>query len=163
MQNATQEDADGDSFGASCDCNDGNAMVSPEAPEICDDFDNNCDGEIDEGSAVGASDYFADADGDGEGDAEAPISACEQPPATVTNSADCDDTDPNVSTNATEVCDDVDNDCDGQVDNDFSCESGEAGGSGAGGCGCDTGEVPVGSGSVLVGAALALTLRRRRR
>ena len=40
-------DGDNDTFGADCDCNDGNDSVYPGAPEICDDLDNDCDGNID--------------------------------------------------------------------------------------------------------------------
>ena len=42
-------DLDGDGFDSSEDCDDGNSTINPGAEELCDGFDNNCDGEIDEG------------------------------------------------------------------------------------------------------------------
>ena len=42
-------DADGDGFNAEDDCDDAVAETNPDAPELCDGIDNNCDGEIDEG------------------------------------------------------------------------------------------------------------------
>ena len=41
-------DVDGDAFNATEDCNDDDALVNPDAQEICDGVDNNCDGRIDE-------------------------------------------------------------------------------------------------------------------
>jgi hypothetical protein len=48
------------------DCDDANAAVNPEVEEICDDVDNNCNGETDEGVV---NTYYADSDGDGHGNA----------------------------------------------------------------------------------------------
>jgi hypothetical protein len=46
-------DIDGDGFRAEAcggeDCNDDNRAINPDAPEICDQVDNDCDGEVDEG------------------------------------------------------------------------------------------------------------------
>jgi hypothetical protein len=58
------------------------------------------------------SNFYADADGDGFGDPATGVPACTAPEGYVDNSDDCDDTDTNVSPNATEVPNDgVDNDC----------------------------------------------------
>jgi hypothetical protein len=69
--------------------------------------------------------HYPDVDGDGEGSANALAQkSCvltSPPPGRVTNASDCDDLDPRSQQSATEVCDDVDNDCDRQVDEGLSC------------------------------------------
>jgi len=65
-------------------------FVSP-AEEICDDLDNDCDGEVDEGF---------DFDNDG-------YTSC---------GGDCDDLRKSVNPTATEVCDGRDNDCNDEID-----------------------------------------------
>ena len=77
-------------------------------------MDNNCAGGIDDGLAT--TTFYADLDGDGYGDAGSPIVACAPPPGYVSNDTDCDDGDGGVNPLATEVCDGVDNNCDGMVD-----------------------------------------------
>ncbi|HHS96157.1 MAG TPA: hypothetical protein ENJ45_06160, partial [Phaeodactylibacter sp.] len=67
-------DADGDGFTNDVDCDDSNATVYPDAPELCDNLDNNCNGSIDEGLA--SFTYFLDADGDGFGNANAALDTC---------------------------------------------------------------------------------------
>ncbi len=105
---AVEVDEDGDGFLAEEDCDDSDAAVFPGASELCDGVDNNCDGEIDEE----APSWYADADADGFG-AGAAIQQCESPQGFVDNNSDCDDTDHLVHPGAEEICDDVDQNCDG--------------------------------------------------
>ncbi|MFT4974437.1 MAG: hypothetical protein ACI8S6_000319 [Myxococcota bacterium] len=89
-------DADGDGFSSDEDCDDADAAISPDAEEVCDGVDNNCDDEIDN-EAGDASDWFVDADADGYGDASDTTAACEAPTGYVDNADDCDDTDATLS------------------------------------------------------------------
>jgi hypothetical protein len=86
-------DSDSDGY-STCggDCNDSDPDINPSASEICDGIDNNCDGNIDE---------EIDSDSDG-------YTAC---------GGDCNDSDPSINPSVTEICsDDLDNDCDGDID-----------------------------------------------
>lgn len=62
--------------------------------------------------------WFVDADGDGFGDPDAALSSCDATDADVSNAGDCDDADPSVSPIAVEICDLIDNDCNGLADED---------------------------------------------
>ena len=108
-------DADGDGFDVEVDCDDGDAEVHPEALEACDGVDNDCDGDVDEGLTTLA---FPDGDGDGYGDEARGEEVCELDADQVTRSGDCHDADPEVHPEAMEVCNGVDDDCDGDVDDD---------------------------------------------
>ncbi len=99
------------------DCFDANAQVNPASPEICDGFDNDCDGVVDGDDAIGTLPWYADADSDGYGDPDSLVLACEAPSGHVAQSGDCDDGDPTIHPEALEICGDaLDNDCDGAVD-----------------------------------------------
>ena len=98
------------------DCNDSNIAVNPVAIEICDSQDNNCDGTVDEATAVGAPTWYRDADTDGYGNAASSQAACTQPNGYVASSTDCNDATSNIHPAATETCNGVDDDCDGQTD-----------------------------------------------
>ena len=110
-------DIDGDGYSASQDCDDENADVHPDADEICDGLDNNCDGVTDT-DALDAASWYVDLDGDGYGDAADAELACDAPSGRVGDATDCDDADAGVSPAATESCDGIDNNCDGAVDED---------------------------------------------
>jgi hypothetical protein len=109
------EDADGDGFNTDEDCDDGDATVHPGAEEVCDEVDNDCDGEVDEDVSTT---WYPDIDGDGWGDELEAIVGCDQPSGTVAELGDCDDDDPETYPGAPERCDGADNDCDGEIDND---------------------------------------------
>jgi hypothetical protein len=109
-------DNDGDGFTPEGgDCDDWNPDVHPDATEVCDGDDNNCDGTIDE-DANDMIVWYADYDGDGFGHDEVIVEACSAPDDMVGMPGDCDDMNALVHPSAPEVCDDVDNDCDGAVD-----------------------------------------------
>ena len=105
-------DLDGDGSPASEDCDDSDAAVRPDAIETCDGIDNDCDEGVDEGVQTT---WWADEDEDGFGAGE-PSTGCEAPEGSADNDADCDDTDPQAWPEAEELCDGVDQDCDGAVD-----------------------------------------------
>ena len=100
-------DVDGDGYGrpendtTGCvittpDCDDSDADIHPEAPEICDARDNDCDEDVDEGL-----------DGDGDG-----YTTCGADGIPGNLDDDCNDSDDTVHPGAEEACDGLDNDCD---------------------------------------------------
>jgi len=114
---ATLDAPDGDDDGATVctDCNDAEPAMFPGNPEICDGLDNDCNGNIDDGF-IGDS-YWPDTDGDNYGDENAsPVTACAPPPNHVANNTDCNDAEPAMFPGNPEVCDDLDNDCNGSAD-----------------------------------------------
>ena len=82
--------------------------------EMCDGFDNDCDGMVDEGFDVDADGYNICGSN--------PSTPGVDPDPTV---ADCDDHEAAVYPGATEICDGLDNDCDGTVDPGCSCLDGD--------------------------------------
>ena len=94
------------------DCDDTDATVFEGAAERCDTIDNDCDGEVDEDIL---STWYHDGDGDRWGSA-LEVSACDPGPDWVETTGDCDDDDARAHPEGEEVCDYVDNDCDGDTD-----------------------------------------------
>ena len=99
------------------DCDDTTATVSPEAPEVCNHDDDDCDGAVDE-DAIDAPTWYLDYDGDGAGGDRFTAVACDAPAGHVATATDCDDLDASAHPGGTEVCDGADNDCDGTADED---------------------------------------------
>lgn len=97
------------------DCNDSNAAINPLATEVCNGTDDNCNGIIDEGLTVT---YYVDADDDSYGssqDAGTPF--CSDPgQGYSTNNGDCNDANASINPLATEVCNSIDDNCNGSVD-----------------------------------------------
>ena len=97
------------------DCDDDNPGISPAAPEVCNDLDDNCDGEVDEASAVGCVSAWLDEDGDGWGGPDNDC-VCDPVAPFALKSGDCDDSHAGVNPGALEACNGLDDDCDGMVD-----------------------------------------------
>ena len=99
IENPEQINSDEDEFGNACDEDDdndglsdneettcGSDLLNAESTcEICDDIDNDLDGEIDEKLTTT---YFMDQDEDGYGDPAQPIQACTQPEGYASNNLD---------------------------------------------------------------------------
>ena len=119
-QGVVVADSDGDGDPDPTDCDDGDPTVYTGAPEVADDgIDQDCDG-------VDATACYADGDGDGVGAGSPTI----EPSGTCTGGlvaggGDCDDANPGVYPGATEVCDGIDQDCDGDLVESFTDTDGD--------------------------------------
>ncbi|MEC8018129.1 MAG: MopE-related protein, partial [Actinomycetota bacterium] len=95
--------------------------INPDATEVCDLIDNNCDNRTDDGDPnldfSTASTFYLDSDGDSFGNPNVEQTQCAPSPGYVANNTDCDDTSANVRPTADEVCDEdnIDEDCDGLI------------------------------------------------
>ena len=118
--NKPKLDQDGDGFTElTGDCDDLDANVHPDAQEVCyNDIDDNCNGVEDEEGATSGRVWYQDYDGDGYGKEELTLLACDQPEGYAAEKWDCQEDNAAIHPGAVEVCDAVDNDCDGQIDED---------------------------------------------
>ncbi len=108
------------------DCDDTRGDVNPGETEICDatNTDEDCSGAADDADAgVDAStrqDWYLDTDGDGVGNSAdgtlGPL--CDQPSGYAATDGDCDETRTDVHALHDEICDGIDNDCDGGTSED---------------------------------------------
>ncbi|HRI62327.1 MAG TPA: MopE-related protein, partial [Saprospiraceae bacterium] len=97
------------------DCDDQNPDLHPGAPELCDGLDNDCNGIADD---LPVFTYYADNDGDEYGSGALSLDTCltQAPAGYTTNNLDCDDQNANLHPGAPELCDGLDNDCNGIAD-----------------------------------------------
>ncbi|MFY0577851.1 putative metal-binding motif-containing protein [Cystobacter fuscus] len=133
--------------------------MHPGQMELCNTRDDNCDGKTNEGfekvgeqcgtgptcqtwacDAQGAMScqgvipqWYRDQDGDGEGDPQQGLSQCSHPAGYVNNSFDCDDTRKERYRAAVELCNGVNDNCDGLIDEGFNTGSSCVGELGCGG------------------------------
>ena len=97
------------------DCNDSNPSINPGSKELCNGLDDNCNGQYEEG--LPKNTYYMDADGDGYGHHDiTTVPYCTAPVGFVENNRDCDDSDPAIHPYAKEICNDKDDNCNGETD-----------------------------------------------
>ena len=127
-------DADGDGYGVTgtervfCqmeaglvviagDCDDENAYINPQRPEMCDGIDNDCDALVDSNDdSIEDPDIlqlYRDIDGDGYGNDFDSVVSCDLLEGFVETPGDCDDSSSLTYPLAFEYCDEIDNNCDG--------------------------------------------------
>ena len=149
---ADEMDGDGD-LQAPCagDCDDADDANWLGNAEVCDEQDNDCDGDVDEGPPADATDWYLDLDGDGFGDDAQVATDCDAPAGHVPDGGDCDVADSAIYPGAPELCDGMDNDCDGVVPSDEIDGDGD-GYIDAGTCGddCDDGDPAINPGATEI-------------
>ena len=97
------------------DRDDTDPAVSPSADEVCNELDDDCDGDVDEGLI---NSWYRDSDSDGYGDVTQTVEDCAAPSGFTATPGDCDDTDAEIHPGAAEICNQLDDDCDTLVDAD---------------------------------------------
>ena len=102
------------------DCDDTNIAINPNAVEICNSMDDDCNGQIDDGLIF--QDYFVDFDGDGFG-AGTLISSCiDLGVGYVMNNSDCNDQNSSVNSSVSEICNNIDDNCNEEIDEGFDLD-----------------------------------------
>ncbi|MBN2422006.1 putative metal-binding motif-containing protein, partial [Candidatus Woesearchaeota archaeon] len=107
-------DKDGDTYlSEECDgndCNDYYAFINPGALEKCDNMDDDCDGRIDEGCDDDNDNYCDDNMG-----YSTHTRSCSVP-------GDCNDLEPEINPGVVEKCNNVDDNCNGKIDEGCTSE-----------------------------------------
>ena len=123
-------DADSDSYTSDVDCDDANPLIHPGGAEVCNNLDDDCDGRIDEDISreCGVSNI---------GICRLGIESCYYGAWSGCTAV----------LPGRELCDDLDNNCDGTVDEGCSCRSGDTKQ-----CGSDIGACEFGTQSCVSGS-----------
>ncbi len=100
------QDSDHDGFLADVDCDDTDASIHPGATEICNAKDDNCNGTVDEGFGTGVA-------------CNVGIGACQRFGQIVCTSSSTTGCSAVAGTPSSEICNHVDDDCNGLVDEGF--------------------------------------------
>ena len=117
VADCVDQDDDGDGVPDGDDCAPSDPAVHPGAEEACNGLDDDCDGSVDEEGAAGCALWYLDEDGDGFGKDDAAACLCgAADPWDADQPGDCDDGDGAVHPGANELCNGVDDDCDGVID-----------------------------------------------
>jgi hypothetical protein len=106
-------DSDDDGDPDTTDCDDANADIYTDAPELCDLIDSDCDNSI------------VDEDPDFDGDLTPDCEDDDDDDDLELDDTDCDDNDADIYTGAPELCDAIDSDCDNSIvdeDPDFDSD-----------------------------------------
>jgi len=136
-------DDDGDGSSNCEDCASEDPAIHPDAQEVCNGMDDDCDGTVDEGVSYP---YCPDGDGDGYGDSTLLELFCvEGIPEGYAICGDCDDENPLIHPEGDELCNGLDDDCDGAL------TDAETDGDGDGISSCD-GDCNDGDASIFPGA-----------
>jgi len=137
-------DSDQDSFYWFQDCNDSDPNINPNAPELLNSIDDNCNGQWDEGYNSTDTDFdgltdfgeyhffmtnltLQDTDGDMLSDGDEVLVYLSNPLVFDNDSdqdsfywfQDCNDTNNQINPNMIELLDGIDNNCSGEIDEDF--------------------------------------------
>ena len=100
------------------ECDDSSPDIYPQAQELCDGIDNDCNGLSDsEEEPSNQPKRFADLDEDGFGDSNTFTQDCSAE-GWIDNNEDCDDNNANINPSIQEICDGIDNNCDTLKDDD---------------------------------------------
>lgn len=98
------------------DCNDGSRYIHPDVEEVCNGFDDNCDGISDPENSKDCNRYYADSDEDGYGTGEPKCLCVSIRDYPTLETGDCDDSNRKISPSGKESCNSLDDNCNGEVD-----------------------------------------------
>lgn len=126
------------------DCDDDNAAVFPNAVELCNAVDDDCNNSVDDNPEDGTY-FYLDSDGDGFGDGSEFVFTCIVPEGYLENNADCDDSSAETFPGSAEQDSQVDcmRDGDGDGYGDVNVSAGVTPGTD-----CDDANIDISPGSV---------------